>query len=91
MDAIETFLRYHKALDEGWTHCSWVEIVEQRFWSEPTAQIAESFDYNTVTDWCRERCNGDWVVSGGSVLLKDPRDAMLFKLTFGVDSYKNTS
>lgn len=90
MDSIQTFLKYQKGLDEGWTHCSWVEIVEQRFYG-PNSQISESFDYNTVHGWCSERCKGDWVVSGGSVLLKDPRDAMLFKLMFGVDSYKNTS
>ena len=86
MNEINNFLKYQMAVDENWERWSFVEQAEQQYWSEPNTQISEAFNREEMVEWCKERCKGDWVVMGGTVMLKDPRDAMLFKLTFS-ESY----
>lgn len=86
MSEINNFLKYQKALDENWEGWSFVELKEQQYRSEPNTQVSEAFNRKEIVEWCSTRCKGDWVVMGGSVMLEDSKDAMLFKLTF-IDSY----
>jgi len=86
MSEIDNFLKYQTAIDENWERLSWVEEIEGKYYHEPNTKISESFCRDEIAEWCSTRCKGDWVIAGGTVLLKDSRDAMLFKLTF-IDSY----
>lgn len=86
MNEINNFLKYQIAVDEKWEGWSFVEQAEQQYWCEPNTQVSEAFNREEIVEWCKERCKDDWVVMGGTVMFKDERDAMLFKLTFS-DSY----
>lgn len=78
----ESFLKYQYAITNNWIHVSFVEKIENKYYSEPNSKIVESFDRDEVTEWCQERCKKGWVVAGGSALFEDDKDAMLFRLRF---------
>lgn len=82
MNEINNFLKYQMAVDEKWEGWSFVEPDKEPVYGIPTTRVSEAFNREEMVEWCKERCKGDWVVMGGTVMLKDPRDAMLFKLTF---------
>lgn len=78
---IQNFLKYEQAVSEGWQRLTWVS-EETDNWGEVVTKTAKSFNREEVREWCKSRCKGPWLISGGTVLIKNPKEAMLFQLAF---------
>ena len=81
VDPIQNFLKYEQAVAEGWERLTWVR-EEQNQWGEYITETSKLFNRKEILEWCEARCKGPWVVLGGTALIKNPKEAMLFKLTF---------
>lgn len=88
VDPIQQFLRYDRAVSEGWERLTWT-YEETNKWGSVDTDTAKTFNREEIQEWCQARCKGPWLIAGGTVLIKNPKEAMLFKLTFIDSSIKH--
>ena len=77
------YLKFQNALDNKWICLSYVEVEDSnRSWETNKTHIAEGIDMEEIRQWCIDHCKHDWVLAGGTVLLENDKDALVFRFRF---------